>query len=749
MRITLPQPPVSFLLTVFFVLGMGVLPASSSAVLSCESAEACFRTAVPAVDDPSAGDPQGSQLSEKIEQLSVVVERYPESLWAKRARLLAGVLLIEHAPTQAVELLKAAQPEHPLLGDYIRFWRAEALVHAGELAPAARLFESIRKEIPETLLEAPATFRAGDAWYRAGRCPEAIAVLRRAVSRRPQSPAAPAALMNIADCQIREIKSVEGLATLREVWVRYPHREEAEEALARLQARAEHGVWKPTPGDLYERAESLLGRALYHKAIDELHRFLTSAPDHPQRPQVWLKLGLAYARLKRYDEARGLYQALVDERGPEAGKAAVWLARIFVRQGDGERLLALPRLFSELPLSAEEKASILLFQGVWLQDEREHDTAIDAYHRAARAGVGSTVRLEALWRIGWIQYRLGLFSQSAGTFEQALETKEVKNENGWTPQFLYWMAQALEQQEDSGAAEVYAQLCRRYPFTYYGQLVRACAQRFASEQGAISPRTEPSTASQGGPPARLQGDLHYRKGIELKVLGLNEDAVRELRWVARTGTRGRESLLELSLRLSEAGAHHEALRLAKVYFRDHLEGGRTPTSSTLWRVAYPTGYLPIIQLYAENPVDPYLVAAIIREESLYDTRALSPAGAVGLMQIMPATARTLMGDSGDLDEIRDRLVEHRTNIRLGSQYLGMLLRRFSRNVLHAVAAYNAGPVAVSSWIQKHGDAAPTEFVELIPYRETRGYVKRVLRSYREYHRLENGGCGAGSLDKVC
>ena len=750
MRITLPQSTVSFLLTVVFVLGVGVVPASSSAVLSCESAEECFRTAMPAGSDPSAGRPQEEyQLLEKIKRLRAVVERYPESLWAKRARLLAGVLLREQGPTQAAELLKVAQREHPLLGDYVRFWRAEALVHAGEMSQAARVFESIRKVVPETLLETAATFRGGDAWYRAGQCPKTIAVLSRAVSRRPQDPAAPAALMNIADCQIREIKAAEGLATLKQVWVRYPHTEEAKEALARLSARAEHGTWEPAPRDLYERAESLLSLAMYREALDELDEFLMIAPEHPQRDRARFKLGLAYARLKRYDEARRVYQQLVDEGGAVSGKAAVWLARIFVRQGDGEPFLALPRLFSELPLSGEEKASILLFLGVWLEDEREYDEAISIYHRAARTGVGSTVRPKALWRIGWVQYRRGLFSESVATFGQALDAEEVKNESGWTSRFLYWTARALEQQQDPRATEVYAQLCGRYPLTYYGQLVRSCEQIFDSEQRAMNPDMERSTTGHGGPPPRLKGDLHYRKGIELKVLGLNEDAVRELRWVARTGTRTWQALLELSLRLSEAGGHHEALRLALVYFRDHLEGGRKLTSSTLWRVAYPTGYLPIIRSYAANPVDPYLVAAIIREESLYEVRALSPAGAVGLMQIMPATARAMTGESGDLSTIRARLLEYRTNIRIGSEYLGTLLSKFSGNVMHAVAAYNAGPFVVSSWIRRHGEATPTEFVELIPYRETRGYVKRVLRTYREYHRLQNGGCGASSLDKAC
>ena len=113
----------------------------------------------------------------------------------------------------------------------------------------------------------------------------------------------------------------------------------------------------------------------------------------------------------------------------------------------------------------------------------------------------------------------------------------------------------------------------------------------------------------------------------------------------------------------------------KINFPEHLQGRRPQTSPTFWQVAYPMTYLPVIESYAEDPVDPYLVAAIIREESLYDVHAISPAGAVGLMQIMPATARNLTGEGGTLNTIRERLFEHQTNIRLGSRYLGILLRR--------------------------------------------------------------------------
>jgi len=117
--------------------------------------------------------------------------------------------------------------------------------------------------------------------------------------------------------------------------------------------------------------------------------------------------------------------------------------------------------------------------------------------------------------------------------------------------------------------------------------------------------------------------------------------------------------------------------------------------------------------------------------------------------VMPVTAQAVSRRLGLPEVGREELFNQDTNIRLGVGYLEQLLRQFSGNVLHAVAAYNAGPTAVSSWMAKYGGRDPDEFVELIPYQETRQYVKRVLRSYREYHRLGGGACGSRSLDKVC
>jgi soluble lytic murein transglycosylase len=223
--------------------------------------------------------------------------------------------------------------------------------------------------------------------------------------------------------------------------------------------------------------------------------------------------------------------------------------------------------------------------------------------------------------------------------------------------------------------------------------------------------------------------------VELKILGLTQDAARELAILTEQYSRDDEVLLALSALLSDVGAYYPALRLAKVHFREELERGGVASSSALWTVAYPTGLVPIIQAQGMTQVDPYLAAALIREESQYDEKAVSMVGAIGLMQLMPLTANQVAQRFGFSGVDREDLFDRDTNIRLGVRYLGQLLDQFSGNMAYAVAAYNAGPSAVTNWIAMHKGREQDEFIELIPYQETRLYVKRVLRSYGEYRRL--------------
>lgn len=708
--------------------------------VSCVSAEACYRVAL-TTDDVAVS--QQDRVRRKIERLRLVPLREPESVWAKRALLLIGLLLMETDSADAVRQLQASQLDWPLLDDYVRLWTGEALLKQGDASQAAMLFDSI-VEAPDSILLARASFRSGEAWYRAGQCAHAIDTLLRALALAPQDSSAPPAQFMLADCQARENRIGDSQAAFRQLWVRYPNSPEAREATARLSLMTQNGPWRPTPDELYSRATAFLSLALHADAAEELQKFLLLAPEHPKRDEARFKLGTALVRLKRYDQAREVYRALASGPSPQAGESAVWLARVYLRQDAGDRLLGLLSSLPSTLLSGDQKSMILMLSGIWLDDQGQYDKAELKYRQASQVAEAQGQRLEALWRIGWIHYRTGQYPAAVETFQRLASGPEDAQ---WTPQALYWIGRARERVHDAHAIDAYTQLCRRYLFSYYCQL----AQPKLTLPVPVSTVVEVPSGGVSTPDTinELKQDRHYLKAIELKLLGLDQDAAKELASLPERYAKDRAVIMELCGLLSEVGEHHQALRLARLYFREPIErgnGGGVP--GRLWSVAYPTAYLPVIRTYAGS-VDPYLAAAIIREESQYDIRALSRVGAVGLMQVMPATAQIMAKKNGTGNVGREELFDHETNIRFGVKYLGQLLEQFSGNVTQVVASYNAGPQAVSAWMTKYADRDADEFVEMIPYLETRQYVKRVLRSYREYLRLAGAACEARLLDKVC
>jgi soluble lytic murein transglycosylase len=710
------------------------VPASSQGELPCDSAEECFAAAI--LPDPGGNGTADSRIG----RLKLVQQQHPGSVWAKRAGLLIGLLSVERDPADAVRFLRMAQRDFPVLEDYLRLWKGEALLRLGDLTQAAGLFESIPEAVPDTSLEARAAFRAGETWYRAGDCPKATGWLTEAVTRAAQDPAAAEALLMVADCQGRDTPS-KAASTLRRLWVRYPQTPVAREAMERLVQALGPEAARPSGDELYERAGTFLNLTLYQEAAGAFRDFLAAAPQHPNRDDAQLKLGIALTRLKRYDEAQSVFQQLAGQSSAEALEAVLWLARVHLRQDQGDRLLALRQSPAVRAFSADQKAALLLLVGTWYSDHDQLDAALAAFKEAAGLQVAAGQRVEAWWRIGWIQYRRGQFQEAAGTFQAALGIKDRPATD--TPQLLYWTARAMERLADPTVAERYEDLCRRFPLTFYCLLAQ-------SRRGLTAPGG--SLDGPGGENAirqDLRRDAHYRRAVELKLLGLDQDAGRELLSFTARSSRDRSAALELSILLSEAGAFHQALRVARLHYGEMLEQSGEPVPAALWNIAYPTGYLSRIRVHAGTRVDPYLVAAIIREESQYDPRAVSRSGALGLMQLLPATAQTMARQQGLRDLSREELFDHEINIRFGTRYLAQMVERFDGNLVYAVAAYNAGPAAVAGWIAKNGNKDVDEFVESIPFQETRQYVKRVIRSYREYRRIARLACAASSLDKVC
>ncbi|HEU4685497.1 MAG TPA: transglycosylase SLT domain-containing protein [Nitrospira sp.] len=732
---------LSWLLAVLLPVGGSYADTQSAGqgeVESCDSAESCFRLG--AVPKERLGKALGKDqlLSLKLDRLQRVVERYPSTLWAKRAGLLSGVLLVERNPAVALQYLRAAQRDFPVLDDYIRLWIGEALLNLGDAKEAATIFESIALAVPDSNILGKAAYRAGEAWYQASSCTQAGEWFARAVQMSDKEPSTPLALLRRAACELRENRITEGRETLKQLWVRFPSSAEAREAETLLSSNLGGEPWQPQPGERLTRAQAFLGQAFHAEAIGELQKFLAADPHSPRRAEAKLKLGIAQVRLKQYDLARETFRGLLKDHGSESQEAAVWLARVLLRQNQGEKLLEVARMAQNASLSAEQKGQIDLFAGIWFEDQKQFDDAIARYRLVAKFGEPSSQRAEALWRVGWVYYRTGRYRESIEIWRTLVEHHDSEFE----PQALYWMGRASETMQPAQAAETFGQLCRRFVYTYYCQLAR--------ERTQLSTTQEPPETTTNGDSAsvaaatvstvnrsEIQQHNAYRRAVELRALGLDLDAAREVGVLADRYTKEPASLIALSMLLNEVGAYHHALRLARSRFRDQLERTGGIVSPSLWTVAYPTGLLSTIKLQGARGVDPYLIAAIIREESQYDLKAVSRVGAIGLMQVMPATANTVAQRVGIPTVGREDLFDQETNIRIGVRYVEQLLEQFSGNLVYTVAAYNAGPLAVNSWLAQYRQTSPDEFVELIPYQETRQYVKRVIRSYREYIRLSN------------
>jgi soluble lytic murein transglycosylase len=392
--------------------------------------------------------------------------------------------------------------------------------------------------------------------------------------------------------------------------------------------------------------------------------------------------------------------------------------------------------------------------------------AIKYYRILAEEYPDSTLADSAIWWQGWSYFTAGNYRKAVTTLQDLV--------NGYPSSFLvnqalYWQGLAVERMGGKDRAHrYYRRILARGPYTYYGyraalRLGNGTAVASAAEAaveadlaledgGAATDAGGEGDEQDDGPPAwtddavrTLSAYPPYRKTLELMYLGMKKEAAAELGVLQDLVPKRHGALLGLGKAFFELGDYHSSLLVIQRNFERALERPSARLPEDLWLLAYPQGYWQsIVTASRRTGTDPYYVAAIIREESQFRPEALSPAGARGVMQVMPATGEWIARTAGMRDFDRSKLFDAETNIAVGTWYLGQLMKRFKGDLTLVSAAYNAGPEAVSSWLSRGNGMTDIDlFVEAIPYTETRGYVKKVLRNYAEYKRIYGGEISAG------
>jgi soluble lytic murein transglycosylase len=238
-------------------------------------------------------------------------------------------------------------------------------------------------------------------------------------------------------------------------------------------------------------------------------------------------------------------------------------------------------------------------------------------------------------------------------------------------------------------------------------------------------------------PPPLPDTFHLVRASELKAAGLNGLARGELAATERAYDDDMAVQRYLLRAYPTVDGYAAALRLMR-----RLGDQADLSPSERQHLLYPLAFWETVRREADGQgVDPLLVVAIMRQESLFDPAARSPADARGLMQLLPSTAKRVAAASDqpiNLTDLPIDLTNPQVNIELGTRHFRTLLTRFGADPLKAIAAYNGGEAAVEKWQRRFADLPDDEFVESITYRETRDYVKKVVANYRAYEQLYGG-----------
>jgi soluble lytic murein transglycosylase len=455
---------------------------------------------------------------------------------------------------------------------------------------------------------------------------------------------------------------------------------------------------------------------------DELARqFNARFPASPLRSEVMMLLAGLYKKQGRVNDAVATWKEVAEQYANSALAPVAmfdWASLLWNKDHDEEARSVFERLTQQYPRHEKSAQSWYAIGRIW-QERQDDARASAAYDRLATLFSGSQLAREGRWRQGWMAYRRGDFQQAVQLFSALARSASTSAEG---ESALYWQARSQERGgETEQASQQYHNLLRRYPDGYYAVLVEKRLNITPSPLQPGEERTGPP------PPFSPRLDGHYRRSQELVALGLPALARRELEAVKEGVPRDTEGSLFLLAEYNRMDGYAAALRLAQELSKNSHGG---------WlRYLYPQAYWSTINTHArQKGLDPYLVLALIRQESLFDPEAVSPAQAYGLMQLLPTTAaRVAQTASVPLQSLTDP----EFNIRTGSSYLRQLFEQFDGNAAMAVAAYNAGENAVEKWRARYAGLELDEFVESISYRETRNYVKLVLRNYRMYQRLYN------------
>ncbi|HTE87343.1 MAG TPA: transglycosylase SLT domain-containing protein, partial [Terriglobales bacterium] len=665
------------------------------------------------------------------------VESYARNHAKEDAGALAWLVvgyahILDHDYAKAIDPLNRAKPNAGDLGDYVNFYLGSSYLQTGQNAEAIAALGEFDKTYPDSLLIRDAHVVYANALLAAGRAPEAIPVLE--IDREPTRAEVELALGRAYAASGEPEKAVNVLRNLYFTMPLSPEASQADEELKKLAASS------PLPASSLNlrrtRADLLAKGKRFSDAADE-YRALVEQVSPPERAELQLTLAVALRRAGQNKEAKKVLDAIPSSTPEMNAQRLFNLAEVARAEDDDDGFLRiLGQLRQEFPTSPWMEQALLSEGNIYLL-KRDYDRAIESYGELQQRFPEGSRASYAHWKVAWLSLRQGKNAEAKNAFEQQIALYPASAE---VPAALYWRGRLAEEDNDPGMARAYYQkLSGRFQNYYYGELARQRLGQLKADDDpphyALLDRVPPINSNAKVTEDEAPSDnLRVQKAELLENGALVEFAVSELQAAAEE-EKGNWLPAAKARFYQDAGRYDMAIETLKRTVPNYFALDLPSLPRTYWEGLFPKPYwTDLKKSSSENALDPYLVASLIRQESAFNPNAVSNKNAVGLMQLLPKVGKGVAKQEKIKHFSPTQLFTPSMNLQLGTRYFRSMVDKFGA-FEYALAAYNAGSDRVQDW-QGYGKYRDVqEFVESIPFTETREYVQAIMRNANLYRQL--------------
>ena len=666
------------------------------------------------------------------DRLSKFAKAHASEELGERAALALGYFDYNNGRYQpARQWLDIAKPEK-LLPDYILFWSAQVDRNLNNNAAALDELQSLRRDYPQSVMDPLALQALAETAIALNQPQQALDALAAAKDIEQN----PTLIFLRAQAHEQANDKISAAGDYLEVYDHFPLSPQADEAGEKISLlKSEMGAAFPLPlmSERLLRANTLFEAHQWQNAENAYNDALPTL-DGPDEDLAHLRINDCIVQLG--GDASLLATAQYQEPEVDAERL-YYLSQAYRSAGDEANMLAaLAQVQTRVPQSGwTERTLFATGNYYWVKLDR--DKAAAQYQQVAEKFPTSDDAINAQWRVAWAAY-MDHSDTASGLMEKFLEAHP---DSVYTPDALYWLGRLAQRKNNAPVARAYfMKLESRFPNSYFG--MHAVAPLRALRRGRVAalpaldaiPPIPPSREILKSVPSEALPCV--QRSVALETIAFDDSAILELR-AAYDATHAASLEFSLARAATNGEDYGSAIAAIRSVYPSIESRAFAVAPREAWTLSFPLPYAAQIRSDARRTrTDAMIIAGLIHQESAFEKDAHSYANAFGLMQLVPETAERYARQLR-LEFSEDQLLDPVYNLRLGTVYFGELTHTFHTPEA-ALAAYNAGEDRVALWQSGQKYSELPEFVESIPFTQTREYVEIVMRNAAIYRRLYGG-----------